>query len=792
MGQVRPPSLSENGCAMRKILSLVCAAGIALVVACGERPATSPDSPVLDGPRANAALPKCEQLTSTQVQELINNVYRYVGLDPAIGTKRWSNIGTGTVSEAWNMAKEILDAKQRLGLAATTEMIRLINYAFCTVNVAVGFPGGDGWVVSPSSKTTINLVTTDKQAAFVLPPGSLEQISLLAITSTADTLRTNLDKYPITRNFSKYPSNKFAKPAQVYLCGSVLLSNNNWESVVNRLRLGHNIGATGFEILPYATQGIALLTCNENILTEAPPSVFERSLNLMLPKFLWAQKGSTRGCAGVGGTVSELSPIGPVDPQIITAATSSTSQSAPAGSFVSSPPAIALFTANGTPLGSIPVAFGVTTGGGTITPTTPVPSDTKGNASSTSWRLGTTAGTNTARATPASGGAAVPGTYFQPLFVDFTATGTTAAGTPTGIRITGGPIANAVYVAGTSLPILTATVVDATGATVTTFTGTITVASTVANSLRGTLSLNAIGGVATFSALQAALTGSQQIRATVTGTTLAGVSSSFIVSAASPSALALVSGNSTTAALGTSPTALPTVRVTDVYGNLVPNVPVYFGPSNNAASVASPVSTSMSGTASVSWPLQHGINNLMASLDATVSPTASARRFEFTSTATSSLATLASCTSLGTVKTAIGSYNVAWVPTSTQLSQSISNVKFYLSTGIATTSTPVPYRLTVQALVTTKTGTAFTAASSISTAVLYGLSSENKQVNFNFPNGVPLANASRVVFKIIDNASTTSVVKFNAGGGKACAGTTVITSGGANYRTGSAMIVIAK
>jgi hypothetical protein len=98
-------------------------------------------------------------------------------------------------------------------------------------------------------------------------------------------------------------------------------------------------------------------------------------------------------------------------------------QSAIAGSAVSTAPAVAVKDANNNPVAGIPVTFQVTSGGGTVVPTTPVTTDEQGTATVTSWMLGTTPGANTLSAS-------APGVAGSPVV--FTATGL-AEGTIRGI-----------------------------------------------------------------------------------------------------------------------------------------------------------------------------------------------------------------------------------------------------------------------------------------------------------------------------------------------------------------------
>src|SRR5204863_505876 len=97
------------------------------------------------------------------------------------------------------------------------------------------------------------------------------------------------------------------------------------------------------------------------------------------------------------------------------AANSPTSQPGTAGAAVSSPPSVIVKDANGNPVSGVAVTFSATGANGTVNPATPVTTDGSGVATATSWTLGTTVRTDTARAT-ASGLAGSP--------VIFTATAT--------------------------------------------------------------------------------------------------------------------------------------------------------------------------------------------------------------------------------------------------------------------------------------------------------------------------------------------------------------------------------
>ncbi|CAN5135455.1 hypothetical protein BH23GEM2_BH23GEM2_05310 [soil metagenome] len=114
-----------------------------------------------------------------------------------------------------------------------------------------------------------------------------------------------------------------------------------------------------------------------------------------------------------------VGPTGTVTPVATTVtANSPTNQEAQAGTNVSSPPSVIVRDQSGNPMSGVSVAFAVTAGGGSISPSS-VTTNSSGVATVTSWTLGQTAGTNTATAT-VSGLQAVT----------FTATGTTESPPP--------------------------------------------------------------------------------------------------------------------------------------------------------------------------------------------------------------------------------------------------------------------------------------------------------------------------------------------------------------------------
>jgi plastocyanin len=77
-------------------------------------------------------------------------------------------------------------------------------------------------------------------------------------------------------------------------------------------------------------------------------------------------------------------------------------QNAPVSTGVSTPPSVIVRDAGNVPVPGVPVTFAVASGGGTVSPTTPVNTDDNGIAVITSWILGPNPGQNTLTATASS------------------------------------------------------------------------------------------------------------------------------------------------------------------------------------------------------------------------------------------------------------------------------------------------------------------------------------------------------------------------------------------------------
>ncbi|HMU61680.1 MAG TPA: hypothetical protein PKA66_07850, partial [Gemmatimonadales bacterium] len=187
-----------------------------------------------------------------------------------------------------------------------------------------------------------------------------------------------------------------------------------------------------------------------------------------------------------------------------------------AGLPVTVPPSVLVTDANDNPVAGVPITFTVTAGGGSIAPTTPVPTNASGIATLTSWTLGSAAGANTVTAS---------GVGLTPALITFTATG--VAGAPTQLQMATQPSSSAQ--SGVVLAVQPAVrLADAFGNAVATSGVTVTASlASGSGTVGGTLTAVTAGGVATFTNLAiTGPTGAYTLQFAATG--LASVTSSTI------------------------------------------------------------------------------------------------------------------------------------------------------------------------------------------------------------------------------------------------------------------------
>ncbi len=268
--------------------------------------------------------------------------------------------------------------------------------------------------------------------------------------------------------------------------------------------------------------------------------------------------GSVRGTARI---VAQLL-TGPTDqvtlnvlPRATTIALQSGSgQSGIVGSTLANP-LVALVTASdGLGVGGVTVTFAVASGGGSVGSATAVTDD--GGLAQTTWRLGSTAGTQTVTAS-AGTLAGSPVTY--------TATARSLA--PTKLTVTAQP-ANAT--AGATLATVTIVAQTVSGDTASAFTGAVTLAlsgGTSGATLGGTTTVNAVGGVATFTGLQINKSGTDYTLVASSSGLTSATTNSFNITAGAASRLEFTnqpSSSSTGLPIGTL-----TVSAEDQFGNVI-------------------------------------------------------------------------------------------------------------------------------------------------------------------------------------------------------------------------------
>src|SRR5204863_227128 len=285
------------------------------------------------------------------------------------------------------------------------------------------------------------------------------------------------------------------------------------------------------------------------------------------------------------------------------AANSPTSQSATAGTAVTSPPSVIVKDANGNPVAQVAVTFAVAPGNGTITGASQT-TNASGVATVGSWTLSATAGPNTLTAT-STGLSGSP--------VTFTATGT--AGTAATIAANSPTSQSAT--AGTAVRTPPSVIVkDANGNPVGGVAVTFTPAAGSGSVTGGRQTTNGSGSATVGSWTLSATAGSNTLTATSGSLTGSPVTFTATGTAGAAATIAANSPTSQSAAAGTAVSTPPSVIVKDANGNPVAQVAVTFAvaPGNGTITGGSQT-TNGSGIATVgSWTLSAtaGSNTLTA------------------------------------------------------------------------------------------------------------------------------------------------------------------------------------
>ena len=170
----------------------------------------------------------------------------------------------------------------------------------------------------------------------------------------------------------------------------------------------------------------------------------------------------------------------------------------------------------------------------------------------------------------------------------------------------------------TMSPAVTVTVEDAQGNVVTSSAAAVSVALSPSGTLGGASTVNAVGGVATFSSLTVTTAGTGYTLVATSTLLPSSVSAPFSVTSGAAAAIVIAAGNNQKATEGSAVAIRPSVRVTDAYGNPVAGVTVTFAPKKGCGSVTGAVQTTdATGTATVgSWTIAEGTNYLVATASA--------------------------------------------------------------------------------------------------------------------------------------------------------------------------------
>jgi hypothetical protein len=665
--------------------------------------------------------------------------------------------------------------------AAVTDLVNLL-FRYVGIDATLCAFGTDcnATVYQPGSPAQI-LTTPSGQAGISLPEGTgtVTQPTVISVSRIVDPsvrLTTQLDQYTYRYLYTSssgegaLPETPFLQPVTVEVC---LEPGQSFPpGAFDRLALAHDVAEPppyeNIQILPPAAGFLG--TCSPLSLG-TPAGAWQRFASRLKGMFTPSELFAVATSTGTTGTTKTLSPFGAVDTLgFITPATPTTS-SAPEGGTVPAPSVrvvnpteLAAANPAGPGMAGIPVTFTITAGGGCFanpcTPSSPtslvVTTDAGGNASVPAWTVGLGSNTVTATASipcsaPVAAGTlqncgTILTTALAPALT-FSATGnppvklsfsvqpvTTTAGTSFGVTVL------AQDVNGNTVPAFTAPAYNNAQVDLTLNAGN-------GATLGGTTMVSAVNGVATFTGLSITRAGTgYTITAAATGLTSA-TSNSFNIVAGPAAAIAINAGDNQTATEGstlgvTTGTVVPSVLVSDGYGNPVAGAGVTFVVASGAGSVGSPAaSTNASGIASTSWTIVAGTNTLNASITA-LGPLP---MVSFTATGTSSTKILVSCpVSPGNGDELSHAFYVA------KLGKTIKQVTLYLASNDPA-NIPTPY--TIQLIASAESYGATPIGTSTVTATLRGSASQNLATQFVFPNTVIPPGTKNVAFqfKVLSN-----------------------------------------
>ena len=269
-------------------------------------------------------------------------------------------------------------------------------------------------------------------------------------------------------------------------------------------------------------------------------------------------------------------------------------QSAIAGSAVSTAPSVIVKDINGNVVSGFSITFAVATGSGSLAASGIVTTGVGGIATSPTWTLGTTAGTNTETAAATSRALTGP-------FLTFTATAIAGAASATTSTVSVSP--TSITADGTTTATITVQLKDANSNNLTTGGANVTFATPS----KGSIGTTTDNGDGTYSATYTASTtpGSVTITPQLSAVNFTNTTS-ITLNVGAASSIAINAGDGQSATVGTAVTTAPSVIVKDSNGNPVGGVSVTFAVASGDGSLGSPatVQTNASGIAtSPAWTL---------------------------------------------------------------------------------------------------------------------------------------------------------------------------------------------
>ena len=360
-------------------------------------------------------------------------------------------INNGRLADARTLVFRLLDftlqrfnAGKLIGgfsLATRQQLLAFETGLYCTVGlpstglVLPGDPSDRGTVnqvVFPST-TTQNIVTPNGNAGVQIPPNSFTGPAVVVTISplSGTPLNTTLDQYGPFSDVNVSPEGALTANVSVGICPSAATVPATVFLAHNVTKLVNNVATPAIEVLPPGASIPGL--CGTTTSSISGRSVFDLAANgdlhsatkligsALADMLLPTNANATGG--GITGTTKAFSPFGGVDTKVYMTANSPTSQTAPAGSAVASPPSTLVKTNIGIAVPKVNALFSVTGGGGTVAggSSATVATNASGVATVSNWVIN--AGPNSVQAV---------GTYADPTVTFFPST---AAGFPQAVTV---------------------------------------------------------------------------------------------------------------------------------------------------------------------------------------------------------------------------------------------------------------------------------------------------------------------------------------------------------------------